>query len=321
MKVRIVNLRPGELPGKMFLVPRNTPVLVPPKPATVNPIDGDHFAIINVVPGSYYLYLRTPNSPAARDWVRTPIDVAAERENNATIALIPRGSIKGRIVVHPAARAGTNLDFSSLMFAFNFTELIPVDWTPSLERGSAADYLRGSSRIAKHPNTDGTFEFPNISEGMLSLQDLSFQEGWFVTEVTLDGRDVTRTGFSVEPGRERVMEIVISNIGCKISGVIRDRENHPLPAARYVLLPERYLRSNRSLIITGASYEEGGFDIQSVPPGEYTLLAFPDDARFSTGFLRDPERLERYEVFGERIYVAAGQSVAVTIRVAPAVDQ
>jgi len=75
------------------------------------------------------------------------------------------------------------------------------------------------------------------------------------------------------------------------------------------------------LIITGASSEEGGFDIQSVPPGEYTLLAFPDDARFSTGFLRDPERLERYEVFGERIYVAAGQSVAVTIRVAPAVDQ
>jgi hypothetical protein len=318
VRIRVVGLRPGEVPGKMFLIPRNAPVLVPPKPATVYSTDSDQFEIINVTPGSYYLYLRGPNSANRPDWVRTPIEVGTERENNVTIALIPRGSIKGRIVVHPATRAGDNLDFSSLRFLLGFTELIPIDWTSS---GSAVDYLRASSRIFTQASADGTFEIPNVPEGILSLRELTFQDGWFISDVTFDGRDVTRSGFSVEAGRQSILEIVISNVGGKVSGVIRDRENNPVPGARYVLLPERSLRSNPSLIMTGASYEKGGFDIQSIPPGEYTLLAFPDDDRFSSVLLRDPERVQRYEPFGEHIHIAAGDSVVVTVVVAPDLDR
>jgi hypothetical protein len=171
--------------------------------------------------------------------------------------------------------------------------------------------------VVKQPGADGTFDIGSIPEGTLTLGGLSFQDGWFVSEMILDGRDVTRSGFSIEPGRESVLEIVIGNVGGKVSGVIRDRDNTPLPGARYVLLPEPSLRSNRSLITTGAAYEKGGFDIPSVPPGDYTLLAFPDDERFSSAVLRDVERLEQYEAFGERIHIAAGETVVVTITVVP----
>src|SRR5262249_33983294 len=145
-----------------------------------------------------------------------------------------------------------------------FAEPLPPDWTPLLSRLNPIGF-----RMGKQANDDGTFEFTNVPEGMLSLQDIQFRDGWFISDVTLDGRDVTRSGFSVEPGRESTIEIVISNVGGKVSGVIRDRENKELPGARYVLLPERSLRSNRSLVITGAAYEKGGFDIQTIPPGEY----------------------------------------------------
>lgn len=156
-----------------------------------------------------------------------------------------------------------------------------------------------------------------LSEGLLSVVDFKFLDGWFVSGIRENGRDVMASGFSTRPGKETELEMTVSNNGGIIEGNIRDKENNPLPGARYVLLPEKSLRQNRMLLQYGAAYEGGGFKIESVIPGDYRLIAFPDDDRFGPSFMRDLESIESYEAFGLWLHVDAGQTVSVTAVIVP----
>jgi hypothetical protein len=128
---------------------------------------------------------------------------------------------------------------------------------------------------------------------------------------------VTASGWTTSPGTETKVDVLVSNAGGSITGVIKDRENRPVSAARYILLPEPSLRGNRPLITNGVASEQGLFKIDAVRPGEYTLIAFPDEDRYTPVFMRDLETVQQFERFGERILVTAGQTMQVTVTVSP----
>ena len=65
---------------------------------------------------------------------------------------------------------------------------------------------------------------------------------------------------------------------------------------------------------------KGAFIIESVLPGEYTLIAFPDDDQLTPVFLRHLELVGKYERFGQRVHVEAGQTQQVTLRTVPAIE-
>ena len=122
--------------------------------------------------------------------------------------------------------------------------------------------------------------------------------------------------FSTTPGKESNLEVVISNAGGTLVGVIKDQQDKPVPAGRVVLLPELSRRSNPFLVRTGAAIERGEFTIETIPPGEYTAIAFPDEDQFTPAFLRDMQTVEKYERFGQRVHIEAREPTRMDLTVA-----
>src|SRR5262245_41496664 len=103
------------------------------------------------------------------------------------------------------------MDFSKRSFRAGFAELNPLN--------EPGPFVK--------PTADGRFDFA-IPESTIRLRDFSLDDGWFVAGIRQDGQDVSASGFSVSPGQESTLEIVISKNGGIISGIIRDREQNPI---------------------------------------------------------------------------------------------
>jgi protocatechuate 3,4-dioxygenase beta subunit len=101
--------------------------------------------------------------------------------------------------------------------------------------------------------------------------------------------------------------------------VIKDRQNNPVPAGRLVLLPDRSRRTNPILTRTAVAVEKGEFTLETIVPGEYTAIAFPDEDQYTPVLLRSLELSEKYERFGLHIHIGAGETTRadLNLTVAP----
>src|SRR4030095_5339965 len=86
-----------------------------------------------------------------------------------------------------------------------------------------------------HLNKDGEFQFERLSEANVFLRPSYLDEGWFISEMQLDGKDVMGAGFASKPDQESTLEVTISNSGGVIAGIIKDRQEKPLSSGRFVL--------------------------------------------------------------------------------------
>jgi hypothetical protein len=287
------------------LISRSTGVIVAPTSQTRNwEFTGSAetaFEIRGVPPGSYFLYGVTKGGAGGSQWVRMPIEVRSENVNDLTIVLSPPGRIKGRVRTASDATGGDQFDFSRLTFNVAFAEL---------SMGLTGDY-------PEQVNRAGEFQFERLGEANVFLRPMYLDDGWFVSEMLFDGQDVLGSTFSSKPRREGTLEVTISNAGGAITGIIKDGQDRPLKSARFVLMPEPRLRRNPLLLKTGVANENGDFTIDAVRPGNYTLLAFPDEDQFTPAFLRDRDLLERLEAFGYPISIGAGQTIRADVTVVP----
>jgi hypothetical protein len=263
------------------------------------------FEIRGVPPGSYFLYGVTANRLNEPQWVRVPIEVGTENLNDLTVVLSTPGTIKGRLKTASDAVNPDQFDFSRLTFSVAFAEL-----TVGLATGALA-------RV----NPAGEFEFEHLGEANVFLRPMYLDDGWFISGMQFDGEDVMGTTFSSKPGRESTLEVTISNAGGAITGIIKDSQDKPLKTARFVLMPELRLRGNPLLLKTGVANANGDFTIDAVPPGNYTLLAFPDEDRFTPAVLRDRDLLEKLEAFGYPLSIGAGQTIRADVTVVPQVPR
>ena len=306
LRVRFVS--ESNAPGRAVpvLIPRSPTVLVAPSLQARN-LDlmnstETTFEIRGVPPGSYFLYGVTSNGGVGRpQWERTPIEVGSENVNDLTIVLSTPGTIKGRLRTASDATDADHLDFSKLTFSVAFAELtIALGGSPSARLNQA-----------------GEFQFERLSEANVFLRPSYLDDGWFISEMQLDGQDVMGSAFSSKPGRESTLEVTISNAGGAVTGIIKDFQDRPLKSARFALLPELRLRGNPLLLKTGVANANGDFTIDAIRPGNYTLLAFPDEDQFTPASLRDRDLLEKFEAFGNLISIGAGQTIRADVTVVP----
>ena len=53
--------------------------------------------------------------------------------------------------------------------------------------------------------------------------------------------------------------------------------------------------------------------MQVIPPGHYTVIAFPDEDQLTPAYLRDLEEVGKYERLGQQIYINAEQTSRVDL--------
>jgi hypothetical protein len=283
----------------VYLIPRSS-ILVAPQFTSGRM--SQEFEIGGVPPGSYYLYAVTDLSTQSvqspvdyrvpPQWARTPIDIGDKDIDDVTVSILATGSINGRIVFSSEATDIDTLDLSKVLLQAG-----PTDVTP----GPPWSLV---SEISK----TGEFRFEHLSEMPLFFRNTIVSGDWFVSQLILERSDVTSSGFSAAPGENRILDVVISNAGGSLTGIIKDREDKPVPAGRVVLLPEPSLRASPSLRRISLANEGGEFLIETIAPGEYTAIAFPPEGQFQPMFLQDVHWIEEYERFGQHLHIGARQA-------------
>jgi len=101
-------------------------------------------------------------------------------------------------------------------------------------------------------------------------------EDWFTSKVLIGGRDVLDSGFKGGEARAP-LEIIISNKGAALEGIVLDAQQKPFSNAEVVAFPaEPKLRRRFDLLHSTTADQQGHFQIRGVRPGEYMVFAVED---------------------------------------------
>jgi hypothetical protein len=170
---------------------------------------------------------------------------------------------------------------------------------------------------ATQTTTRGEFEFAKLPEAKMFLSNQILGENWFIQSARFEGDDAVTNGFSTSPGQESAMEVVISNAGGTLTGIVKDRQDKPIAAGRVVLVPEAARRANPFLIRTTVAIEKGAFTVETLLPGDYTAIALPDADQFTPAYLRDIQNVEKYEPYGQKVHIGPNEVTRSDLTVVP----
>ena len=106
------------------------------------------------------------------------------------------------------------------------------------------------------------------------------------------------------------LDVVIGANGGSIDGAVVDDKREPQADIKVALIPDAAQRQRNDLYKDAVTNESGRFQMQSIAPGTYTLLAW-DDVEDGAWF--DPEFLKRFEGRGTRVRVDEGGKLNIEL--------
>jgi hypothetical protein len=124
------------------------------------------------------------------------------------------------------------------------------------------------------------------------------------TDVLADGLTVTGAG-TID------IAIAVAFDGGAVQGVVRDKNQQPVPGATILLAPEG--RSRADLFKSTTSDQNGHYEFAVIAPGNYKLFAWEDvepEAWEDSDFLKD------YEKLGEKVVLEPGARASVDLHLA-----
>ena len=228
-------------------------------------IDAGEFEVRRVPPGSYEVTVR--QAPLQG---RTSIVAGAADLQGVRVALMPGADIN----LHVDAEAGDKPDLSGLSY-----------FLTSDGRTGYGEWRQGADRfsIRSVPPVHYT---PKLS-GVL-LRKL------YVKSATAGQTDILSDGLTVAGGETIDVKIVLADDGALVHGIVRDKDQQPVPGATVLLATDRRSRADR--YATATSDQNGRYDFSAIPPGNYKLFAWEDlesNAWDDPEFLMDPEEQGR----------------------------
>lgn len=160
----------------------------------------------------------------------------------------------------------------------------------------------------------GNFEWKNVNPGNYIVQVYGGDgQGFFLKSATLGGRDIA-TGFTASG--PATLALVVSTRGGTIEGAVVEKEkdvdnDHPVPNATVVAVPEEKYRKLPDRFVTGSTDQHGRFTIRGMAPGSYTLYAWQD---LEDGVYRDPDFLKSQESNGTAAKVEEGSDQKIELK-------
>jgi hypothetical protein len=186
--------------------------------------------------------------------------------------------------------------------------LIPVGVLPGVS---------ASSQISE----TGDIRIEGAAPAKYQINFGSLPAGAYVKSVRFNGQDALRNGIDLTSGNGGELIIVISNRASGISGSVRDERTGSdklasLAGLMVTLWPrEPELGTVNGGVHTAYTDQNGAFQFQALPPGEYFLAAWEEA---ETGLTQSRDFLTQFTNDAARISVAEGGRGGVDAKVIPA---
>jgi protocatechuate 3,4-dioxygenase beta subunit len=160
--------------------------------------------------------------------------------------------------------------------------------------------------------SDGSFEIKKVPPGKyrVILNSDSVASAFYIKSVSLGGKDVTNSGFSISGGTWS-LDAILSSDGGTVEGVVLNEKDQPVPDAVVVALPDTENRKRHDLFKKVSADQHGQFSIRGMRPGEYSIFAFDeleDD-------YRDPDVMKPFEDRGQTVRVEKSQRKGLILKV------
>jgi len=269
--------------------------------------EGGKFEFTNVLPGSYVARLITvtfEGGQPAMQMLRLGQSIEVDNAHVEGLRLQPEvgGQVRGKFRLD----TGEKFDWTQLTVALMSTEEdgVEIAWQ---QGGMGMPTVSGV-------NIDGAFEMKSVPGGRYQLEVGARSDSlrdYITKSVTLDGRDVVDSGFSVLPDTN--LDVVISAKGASIAGTVVDAKGQPVANATVVDVPSEEHRMRADLYQRDTTDENGHFNLRGLNPGKYTVLAFEELQED----VRQPGFLKSYGKRGESVELDEGTRKNVVLKVIP----
>ena len=255
-------------------------------------VSGDVFEVKNVVPGSYRAHANAGEVPLLSGWV----DVS-----NADVESVVLISDQGTTIDGRLHWEGVLL--SSL--AEGDRPLVVLD---PVDRSTDS---QATARVAP----DGTWRMRGLADGDYWLR-VRLPPGSYLASARQGSTDVLN-GLSITGSVTHSLELVARTRAGRLEGTVVDAKGRPMPGIEAVLVPAREADRTPGRVMAAASDQNGRFDLESVPPGDYKLFAWDDLEPY--GYF-DAEFVRRYEADGTPIRIGQGSRQRVQLTATPVVS-
>jgi len=257
------------------------------------------FEFRDVPPGSYTVTLLVVSVPDMRmaNSSQTPIEVSNGDVDGVHIEPVPGGQVRGQFRMDTSQK----IDWSQLSVFLSSDE----------EAGLA--FTDGNRPTFAQVRNDGSFEMKNVPSGTYRVIVGSSSQtlrDYFTKSVTLGGKDVADSGFSVS-GSTYTLDVMLSAKGGTVEGTVLDSADRAVSYATVVCVPGVEHRKRPDLYQQDTADQQGHFSLRGLNPGEYTVLAWED----LEDNYRDPEFLKSYEGRGQGIRLDEGERKRISVKV------
>jgi len=126
------------------------------------------------------------------------------------------------------------------------------------------------SGTAAEVGPSGAFEFQSVLSDLYRLRLIGLPRGYYVKQLTQNGRDISLTGLRPEAGP---ISILLGSDGALVEGRATDKDDLPVRDAVVALVPKE--ARDGAQVLSQPTGQDGGFAFSTdVAPGEYHIAAF-----------------------------------------------
>jgi hypothetical protein len=262
------------------------------------------FEVAGILPGSYDLYLRIPQSNAQGgagfSFAKVPIDVRNENVTGISITVNHTVNVTGNISIDGKPPGSTP---------------IRLHFQPDGSGVKLGAYQSVGQRVIT-PDGNGTFTSLGVPPGLFRMDvEPGLPSDIYLSDVRQGGVSVFDSGIDITSEKPNPLQVVLNSGAGTIEGAALDAAGKPLPGASVVLAPLMMRRQNRALYHTATADANGKFTIHNLAPGAYQLFAWrqsiPAGAYYKAGFL------SRYEDRSRTVNVTGKSTTTEQITAVP----